>query len=45
VGDGQRVQSINHRSGLGAFLLTADDLSPKALGLKRAIEKKTAKPR
>ena len=36
------IKTVDHRGGLDAFLLKAkaDDLSPKALVLKRAIEKK-----
>jgi large subunit ribosomal protein L28 len=38
------LKSVDHRGGLDAFLLKArnDDLSPKALDLKRKIAKKTA---
>jgi large subunit ribosomal protein L28 len=38
------IKSVDHRGGFDAFLLKAkaDDLSPRALELKRAIEKKTA---
>jgi len=40
------LKSVDHRGGLDAFLLKArnDDLSPKALDLKRKIAKKTAAP-
>lgn len=36
------LKSVDHRGGLDAFLLkaSADDLSPKAVALKREIEKK-----
>jgi large subunit ribosomal protein L28 len=36
------VKTVDHRGGLDAFLTkaSADDLSPKALELKRQIEKK-----
>jgi large subunit ribosomal protein L28 len=36
------VKSVDHNGGLDAFLLKtrADDLSPRALELKRAIQKK-----
>ena len=36
------IKTVDHRGGLDAFLLKAKagDLSPKALVLKRAIEKK-----
>ncbi len=36
------IKTVDHRGGLDAFLLKAkaDDLSPKARVLKRAIEKK-----
>ena len=39
------IKSVDHRGGLDAFLLKAKatDLSPRALELKRAIEKKTPK--
>ena len=39
------IKSVDHRGGLDAFLLKAkaDVLSPRALELKRQIEKKTAK--
>src|SRR6202163_2553780 len=39
------IKSVDHRGGLDAFLLKAKaaELSPRALELKRAIEKKTAK--
>jgi large subunit ribosomal protein L28 len=39
------IKSVDHRGGLDAFLIKAKaaDLSPKALELKRAIEKKTPK--
>ena len=38
------LKSVDHRGGLDAFLLKArtDVLSPRALDLKRAIEKKKA---
>jgi len=38
------LRSVDHRGGLDAFLVKAkaDDLSPKALELKRKIEKKLA---
>src|ERR1700743_4025560 len=38
------IKSVDHRGGLDAFLLKqkADLLSPRALALKRAIEKKKA---
>ena len=38
------IKSVDHRGGFDAFLIKAkaDDLSPKALLLKRAIEKKLA---
>jgi large subunit ribosomal protein L28 len=38
------LKSVDHRGGLDAFLLKAkgSELSPKALELKRAIEKKKA---
>ena len=41
------IKSVDHRGGLDAFLLKAkaDVLSPRALELKRAIEKKAAKRR
>ena len=37
------IKSVDHRGGLDAFLIKAraDELSPRALELKRAIEKKT----
>ena len=37
-------RTVDHRGGLDAFLMKAhdDDLSVKALGLKRQIKKKTA---
>ena len=40
------IKSVDHRGGLDAFLIKAkaDVLSPKALLLKKAIEKKVAKP-
>jgi large subunit ribosomal protein L28 len=40
------LKSVDHRGGLDAFLLKArkEDLSPRALELKRKIAKKTAKP-
>ena len=36
------IKTVDHRGGLDAFLLkaSADDLSPKAVELKRQIEKK-----
>src|SRR5271154_2548045 len=39
------IKSVDHNGGLDAFLIKqkADLLSPRALDLKRAIEKKTAK--
>lgn len=38
------LKSVDHRGGLDAFLIKADvgDLSPKAVDLKRQIEKKRA---
>jgi large subunit ribosomal protein L28 len=38
------LKSVDHRGGLDAFLLKAseDELSPKALELKRALTKKLA---
>ena len=38
------IKSVDHRGGFDAFLIKAkgSELSPKALGLKRAIEKKKA---
>lgn len=38
------LKSVDHRGGLDAFLIKAkaDDLSPRALKLKRDIEKKLA---
>ncbi len=38
------IKSVDHRGGFDAFMLKAkgDDLSPKALLLKKAIEKKVA---
>jgi large subunit ribosomal protein L28 len=40
------LKSVDHNGGLDAFLMKAraDALSPKALELKRAIEKKIGKP-
>ena len=40
------VKSVDHRGGLDAFLKKAkdDELSPRALDLKRAIAKKLAAP-
>jgi large subunit ribosomal protein L28 len=40
------MRSIEHNGGLDAYLLKAkaDVLSPRALDLKRAIEKKVGKP-
>ena len=39
------IKSVDHRGGLDAFLIKAkaDVLSPRALDLKRAIEKKMPK--
>ncbi len=39
------IKTVDHRGGLDAFLIKAKatELSPRALELKRAIEKKTAK--
>ena len=39
------IKSVDHRGGLDAFLIKAkaDVLSPRALELKKAIEKKTPK--
>jgi large subunit ribosomal protein L28 len=39
------IKSVDHCGGFDAFMLKAraTELSPKALKLKRAIEKKTAK--
>jgi large subunit ribosomal protein L28 len=38
------IKSVDHRGGLDAYLLKAkaDELSPRALDLKRQIEKKLA---
>ncbi len=38
------LKTVDHRGGLDAFLVKAkdDDLSPKALGLKREVQKKLA---
>ena len=38
------LRSVDHRGGLDAYLIEArdDDLSPRALELKRQIEKKVA---
>ena len=38
------IKSVDHRGGLDAFLIKAKatELSPRALELKRQIEKKTA---
>jgi large subunit ribosomal protein L28 len=38
------LKTVEHRGGLDAFLLkaSADDLSPKALKLKREVQKKLA---
>ena len=38
------IKTVDHRGGLDAFLVKAkaDDLSPRALDLKRQIEKKRA---
>src|SRR5437667_10185615 len=40
------IKSVDHNGGLDAYLLKAraDVLSPRALDLKRAIEKKVGKP-
>ncbi len=40
------LKSIDHRGGLDAFLMKAkkEELSPRALELKRQIEKKLATP-
>jgi large subunit ribosomal protein L28 len=40
------LKSVDHNGGLDAYLLKAktDNLSPRALELKRAIEKKVGKP-
>src|SRR6266478_5409416 len=40
------IKSVDHRGGFDAFLIKAkaDVLSPRALELKRAIEKKVGKP-
>jgi large subunit ribosomal protein L28 len=40
------IKSVDHRGGLDAFLIKAkaDVLSPRALELKRQIEKKVGKP-
>ncbi len=40
------LKSVDHNGGLDAFLLKArkENLSPRALELKRKIEKKIAKP-
>ena len=40
------LKSVDHNGGLDAYLLKAkaDVLSPRALDLKRAIEKKVGKP-
>jgi large subunit ribosomal protein L28 len=40
------LKGVDHNGGLDAFLLKAkaDLLSPRALDLKRAIEKKVGKP-
>jgi large subunit ribosomal protein L28 len=40
------LKSVDHNGGLDAFLLKArkENLSPRALELKRKIEKKAAKP-
>jgi len=42
----QCAQSVDHNGGLDAYLLKAkaDVLSPRALELKRAIQKKVGKP-
>ena len=39
------IKSVDHRGGLDAFLIKAkgSELSPRALELKKAIEKKTPK--
>ena len=38
------IKTVDHRGGLDAFLMKAkdDELSPKALELKRALRKKLA---
>lgn len=38
------LKSVDHRGGLDAFLMKAkdDELAPKALEIKRAVEKKLA---
>ena len=40
------LKTVDHRGGLDAYLIKAkaDVLSPRALDLKRAIEKKVGKP-
>lgn len=40
------LKSVDHNGGLDAFLLKArkENLSPRALDLKRKIQKKAAKP-
>jgi large subunit ribosomal protein L28 len=40
------LKSVDHNGGLDGFLLKAkaDNLSPRALELKRAIQKKVGKP-
>ena len=41
------LKSVDHNGGLDSYLLKAakpDNLSPRALELKRAIEKKVGKP-
>jgi large subunit ribosomal protein L28 len=40
------LKSVDHRGGLDAFLMKAraNELSPKALDLKRKVAKKIAKP-
>jgi large subunit ribosomal protein L28 len=40
------IKTVDHNGGLDAFLLKAksDNLSPRALELKRAIQKKVGKP-
>jgi large subunit ribosomal protein L28 len=44
AGIANAIKSVDHRGGLDAFLLKAKatELSPRALDLKRAIEKKKA---
>lgn len=40
------IKSVDHRGGLDAYLLKAreNELSPRALELKRQVEKKTTAP-